>query len=381
MTDKVLLVNDDARVLDFFQRDLKSEFTIVTALGIEQGIEELTNHGPHAVVVADITMQGMDGLTFLGRATEVFFPIACILLIGQEHLETAIKAVNDGRIFRFLIRPFKSHVLSMALNAGIQQYKMNINIEDEDPNKPRPLRKILVVDDDPNVRSIISSTLKGYAEYGVLTSENGKVAAKILDIMKIDMLITDLEMPEMNGFELLSYLKDNYPKIPVIVMAWSISNGVEERIRKLYGPARYMEKPLDTKVLTEMVYDELNRGGGQIHGISTSAFLQLVEVEEKTCTLTVKSNHRTGQMYFLKGGLIDAETDDLQGEKAAYQIISWENSLIEIEDTCRKEKKEINKPLMMILMEANKLKDEAGSNREDIRDSHYQDGDSFALQS
>ncbi len=53
-------------------------------------------------------------------------------------------------------------------------------------------------------------------------------------------------------------------------------------------------------------------------------------------------------------------TEDLRGEEAAYRIIGWENSAIEIEDVCRNKKKEINKPLMLILMEANRLKDEEG---------------------
>ena len=378
MRSKVLLVNDDARFLDVYERDLRSEFNIVTALGIEHGLGEVANNGPYSVIVADCNMRGMNGLNFLNRARQIHNPTVCILLAGQELLETAIKAVNAENIFRFLIKPFKSHVLSKTLNAGIQQYLKNLDIDDK-KKAPRSIRKILIVDDDPNVRSIISSTLKSFDEYAVLTAENGKVATKILDIIKIDLVITDLEMPEMNGFDLLSYINNNYPKIPVIVLAWSITNMVETRIKGLLGSCKYLEKPLDINAITEMIYEEFNRGGGQIQGISTSAFMQLVEVEEKTCTLTVKSKNRVGYMYFLKGGLIDAETDGLQGEKAAYNIISWEKSLIEIEDICRKEKKEINKPLMMILMEANKLKDEAGSEKEDYRYSDYQEGDAFAV--
>jgi DNA-binding NtrC family response regulator len=379
MRSKVLLVNDDAKFLDIYKRDLQGEFNIVTALGIEQGLGEVTSQGPYGVVVADFNMQGMNGLNFLNRARQIHNPTVCILLAGQEHLETAIKAVNAGNIFKFLTKPFKSHVLSKTLNAGIQQYQKNSSVKDETKKSPRSIRKILIVDDDPNVRSIISSTLKSYDEYGVLTAENGKVATKILEIIKIDLVITDLEMPEMNGFELLSYINNNCPQIPVIVLAWSVTNVMETKIKGLLGSCKYLEKPLDINAITEMIYGEFNRGGGQIQGISTSAFLQLVEVEEKTCTLTVKSQNRVGYMYFLKGGLIDAETDGLQGEKAAYNIISWEKSLIEIEDICRKEKKEINKPLMMILMEATKLKDEAGSEKEDYRYSDYQEGDAFAV--
>ncbi len=362
MGNRVLLVDDDARFLDAYKRNLKAEFNIVTALGGAQGLAEVTDQGPYAVVASDLNMPGMNGIQFLSRIKEISPETVCILLAGPDDLEKAISAINDGNIFRFLTKPFKPHVLAKTINAGIEQFVKNSQAAKRIEKKASPFskRKILIVDDDPIVRSILSSALKTYDELGVLTAENGKVAAKILNIIKIDLVVTDLEMPEMNGLDLLSHMNKNHPHIPVIVLTWVVTKEIKTKIKSL-GFSQYLEKPPDIDALTEMIFEELNAGtGGQIHGISIAAFLQLVEMEEKTCTLIVKSNQRIGYLYFLKGGLIGAETKDLRGEKAAFDIIGWENSAIEIENICRNKEKEINKPLMLVLMEANRLKDEKG---------------------
>jgi len=98
--------------------------------------------------------------------------------------------------------------------------------------------------------------------------------------------------------------------------------------------------------------------GGSVHGISLDSFLQMVQMERTTCTLTVKFENEVGHLYILNGDLIAAETGDLKNVEAAHRIISWENSSIEIENVCNKKEKEINEPLMNILMEGLKRRDE-----------------------
>jgi len=98
--------------------------------------------------------------------------------------------------------------------------------------------------------------------------------------------------------------------------------------------------------------------GGQLHGISLDSFLQMAQMEKTTCTLSVKKGGNLGFMYLLKGQLIDAETGDMSGKEAACEIVSWINAVIEIENTCSKKKNNINEPLMEILTEGMKTRDE-----------------------
>ncbi|OQY01407.1 MAG: hypothetical protein B6I22_14470 [Desulfobacteraceae bacterium 4572_123] len=98
--------------------------------------------------------------------------------------------------------------------------------------------------------------------------------------------------------------------------------------------------------------------GGRIHGVSLPSFLQMAEMEKTTGTLTIQTQTNTGYLYLLDGRLIDAETDKFQGQNAAYTIISWDKPLIEIDSVCLKTKRQITLPLMSILMEGMRLKDE-----------------------
>jgi len=331
--DKVLLVEDDAGFLKEYKGVLEKQFNIEMVLGNGQGLASVSGRGPYAVVVSDFGMPGMDGIEFLSLVRKIAANTVCIMITGASYLENAIQAVNDGTIFQFLIKPFKPHVFAKALNAGIDRYAKICQVEKEveEPVSSQKTKKILVVDDDPIIRSIASGALKAFDEFIVLTAENGKVASRLLDIIKIDLVLTDLEMPEMNGLQLISHMaKSNY-LIPVIALTWVMTPETQTRL-EILGVSQYLEKPLDMDALIKIVFQEINSGtGGEIHGISIAGFLQLVETEEKTCTLTIRSDFGVGYLDFLKGGLIAAETGELRGEEAAYQIIAWEESAIEIQ--------------------------------------------------
>ena len=100
--------------------------------------------------------------------------------------------------------------------------------------------------------------------------------------------------------------------------------------------------------------------GGQIHGISLPSFLQMSEMEGATYTLKVISGNRTGHLHIDGGSLIAAQVEELAGNEAAYRIISWDNAAIQIEAADPNRAREIHDPLMSVMMESLKLKDEAG---------------------
>jgi response regulator RpfG family c-di-GMP phosphodiesterase len=80
--------------------------------------------GPFAVVVADMRMPGMDGITFLSRVREASPDTVRIMLTGNADMQTAIDAVNQGNIFRFLTKPCPYEVMGVALEAALEQYRL-----------------------------------------------------------------------------------------------------------------------------------------------------------------------------------------------------------------------------------------------------------------
>jgi response regulator RpfG family c-di-GMP phosphodiesterase len=124
MIPKILFVDDDANLLDAIQRSLRKQFPIETAVGGAEGLRKIVNEGPFALIVADMQMPGMSGLEFLRRVQMEAPNAVRMMLTGNSDLKTAVDAVNDGRVFRFLNKPCPPPVLVPAIEAGLEQYRL-----------------------------------------------------------------------------------------------------------------------------------------------------------------------------------------------------------------------------------------------------------------
>ena len=124
MTRKILCVDDDENILSAYQRQLHKEFQIETALGGVPALEAVVQRGPYAVIVADMRMPGMDGIQFLSKVKERVPDSVRMMLTGNSDLQTAMQAVNEGNVFRFLTKPCPPETLAKALAAGLEQYRL-----------------------------------------------------------------------------------------------------------------------------------------------------------------------------------------------------------------------------------------------------------------
>lgn len=172
------------------------------------------------------------------------------------------------------------------------------------------MTNVLIVDDDNNFLLSVADGLRAHTEdFDVLTAANGLEALKILDSQKIDLLVTDVKMPEMDGLELLAHMVSNHPNVPVIIMTAFATREMEDRATNM-GTFKFLEKPLDFHMLLEKIHEGLDVVAHYFtRVISLLSFLQAVEREGKTCTIAVRSKGEIGHLYFLNGMLIDGETD------------------------------------------------------------------------
>jgi response regulator RpfG family c-di-GMP phosphodiesterase len=125
---RILCVDDEPRVLDALARQLRQQFSVVTAIGGEAGLATIAAQEPFAVVVSDMRMPGMNGAEFLQHVRQRAADTTRVLLTGQTDLGAAIAAVNQGNIFRFLSKPCPPEVLVPALRAAVEQYRL-VNVE------------------------------------------------------------------------------------------------------------------------------------------------------------------------------------------------------------------------------------------------------------
>lgn len=124
MTTRILCVDDDTNILEGYQRALRKEFDISTASGGDEALVKLREEGPFAVVVSDMRMPGMDGVQLLARVKQDAPESVRIMLTGNADQQTAMNAVNEGNIFRFLTKPCTAEQLANALRAGLEQHRL-----------------------------------------------------------------------------------------------------------------------------------------------------------------------------------------------------------------------------------------------------------------
>jgi CheY-like chemotaxis protein/predicted DNA-binding protein (UPF0251 family) len=221
------------------------------------------------------------------------------------------------------------------------------------------MQQILLVDDE---KSYVLSLAKGLStrlkKVKLLTAHNGKEALEVLKSNSVDLLVTDLKMPEMDGFELLAEMNNLNITVPTIVMTAFGTPKVGEQLREL-GAVEYLEKPTELAVITDKIKQALAADTkGYVQGISLATFAQLMEMEKKTCTMLVKTDGKAGRIYFHNGELLDAQLGDLSGEAAAYVIFAWDDVDIKVEPARAQKEQRINVPLNHLLIEALRLKDE-----------------------
>jgi len=130
MSEKILFVDDEPNVLAAYERQLRKQFDVVTMQGSEAGLQAVMVGGPYAVVVSDFRMPNMDGIQFLSRVKEICPDTVRMILTGYADVQTAIEAVNEGNVFRFLTKPCPPDSLAKAIVAGIEQYRL-VNAERE----------------------------------------------------------------------------------------------------------------------------------------------------------------------------------------------------------------------------------------------------------
>ena len=224
------------------------------------------------------------------------------------------------------------------------------------------LPKVLIVDDDQSWLSLIQKELGKHAEtFTVRTTESGESALSIMRQEHIMLVISDLRMPGMDGFDLLSRILESYPDVPVIIVTAYDRPKTKDVVFRS-GASGYLVKPFSIEDLVREINKILRKkaGGGNLHNVSLETFLQLVEMEQQTCTLQVinKAGNTGGVLFFRNGELFNARIGDRQGKAPAYEILSWSSVSVAIENDCVFDEKLIEGDLQAILLDAMRSKDE-----------------------
>jgi CheY-like chemotaxis protein len=234
------------------------------------------------------------------------------------------------------------------------------------------IRKVLFVDDDQIMLLALEKRLAKYNDtFSIILADDGFDAVRKLKENPVSLVVLDLKMPRMDGVSLLAHISDKYPDIPVIIISGYRTEEMY-RLAKEKEVVAYISKPFQVDDLAKIILSTLRKEaeGGTLHNVSPVVFLQLMEMESRTCTIRIidRTTEKGGVLFFQEGNLFDARVDQIKGINAAYIIFTWEDVTLFIKNECTVKTNVINSGLQPIIMKACGMKDEEVTDIPEIED-------------
>ncbi len=237
-------------------------------------------------------------------------------------------------------------------------------------------RSLLLVDGDARSLRVLEVSLKK-AGFTVTTAVSGRDALEKVRTSPPDLIISDTDMGEMNGFDFCRLLKDTpeWSAIPFIFL--TNQTGIESKIRGLeLGVEDYLTKPIYIKEILTRVrillqkreranLEEKKEGTtrfvGSLSDMGVVDLIQTIEVSRKTGLIHFAGVHReSATLYFRDGKIIDAETGHLVAEDAVYRLLTWTEGVFEVLFRSVRRKDVIRMSSQGLLMEGMRRLDEWG---------------------
>ncbi|HZC08098.1 MAG TPA: response regulator [Ktedonobacterales bacterium] len=221
---------------------------------------------------------------------------------------------------------------------------------------PRVTR-VLVVDDEENLNWSLVTSLRReqYAADGALTAEDAR--RRMVDV-DYDCVISDIQMPGMDGFQLLNWLRAQRPQSRVIMMTAFGSPSVrQEAIRS--GVAAYLEKPFDLNALKRELRKALDTPTQTASSFDLIEITQVISLSRRDVAVQARVGDQLGMLVFERGELVSAVFGALVGEQAFFAMCAAPVQLATPAPIPERVERNISQPVSALIFDA-LLKRDAG---------------------
>lgn len=272
----VLIIDDDPLVRQLLRGQLEGEgFRVYTANDGVEGIQ-LARHLKPSVIVLDIHLPRMDGWTVMGALNDdqalASIPVVIVSVEEQRKRGFALGACD------YLVKPVEPERLSLAVRRVV-----------------RPTGEILVVDDDRDTRELISRRLTGEG-MRVHTAGSGREALDRIAASPPTLVILDLMMPELDGFEVLRRMRKDGSTTPVIVLTGKVLTPQEQSSLR-DGFAHIIAK---NGVSVDRVVEQVKRAVIQRRDEGAEALPSVLYVEDIAQNREIVRRYLTGVAHLLE---------------------------------------------------------------------------------
>jgi DNA-binding response OmpR family regulator len=239
--------------------------------------------------------------------------------------------------------------------------------------------RILIVEDEPGMIELLTVALEDEG-FDISIAGNGEQGLKKVEEESPDLIISDVMMPDMDGYAFCQQLRDNPKTASIPFIFLTAKKDVSDRVRGLnLGADDYISKPFHVvevvaRIKTLMLRVKRNQPTGEappmaaaeadadfsgdLEKISIGEVVQTVGLTRKNGRLVVKNANRRGEVYFHDGIVTYAEVERKKGEEGVYRLLAWKNGQFRFEVGAEAETQNVQKTAESLLMEGMRRLDE-----------------------
>lgn len=198
-------------------------------------------------------------------------------------------------------------------------------------------QKILILDDEQDILEIYQEILARLpSQPEIHTADNGPRAIALLESDSFNLLLVDLRMPQMDGFQVLAIVRRKFPALRVVVMTGAEDEQFRARAYAM-GIDLYMEKPKTGKEIInfvdciESLLEREEQGG--FRGVQSKTLVDIIQLEcltQSSAILKITTATGEGRIWVQRGEIIDAATGEFSGREAFLEMLRWKSGNFEI---------------------------------------------------
>jgi DNA-binding response OmpR family regulator len=252
----ILVIEDDKRIRAMLDKGLrKAGFEPVTAADGTTGLAEATGERILDLIILDLGLPDMDGLEVMQRLRNAGVNIPVVILTARDSVDDKVTALGGGAQ-DYITKPFSFEEL-------IARVRLRLGETEPAHSRPSPAdavavldkpathsngpdgagqRRVLVVEDEERIASFLT---KGLARIGLdpVIAEDGEVGAFLATTEPFDVILLDLGLPGVDGFEVLTRLRAEVPWVPVVLLTGQDDPDARRRAHR-EGAAGFLTKPV-----------------------------------------------------------------------------------------------------------------------------------------
>lgn len=251
---KILCVDDDIPTLNLVKQAIESVGFIAIAENVSANVMDLIKDKDIDLAIIDLDMPSPNGFELIKmiKSEKKFANLPIIIYTGKENYKEDLYKIEG--LFDELLEKRSTNIEDLAdvINAMINRYE--VPPPKEEVLSKKGVKKILLAEDYKHSQIIVTRLLKKNNFEDIVVVENGEDAVKMAMQEKFDLILMDMQMPIMNGFEATEKIRQlpEYKDVPIIALTAFAMKGDREKCLEV-GATDYIPKPIDSKEFIEKI--------------------------------------------------------------------------------------------------------------------------------